>query len=241
MCALDLQGSVRRAHQWLRLVKVLVIVLAGVLLVRTFFAQGFVVEGNSMVPTLLPGDVLLVNRAVVGSYHSLLVANVKVPGYGALQRKDIVVVEAGRSQSAQRIAKRLVGMPNDTVMMKDGVLYVNREPVEEPYAIAGSRGDEATLTMLWQLSYLADEVDPSAYFPTRSNWGPLVVPPEQYFVLGDNRSQSRDSRFLGFVPQSRVTGRGERVYFSFDAVCCRAAEFLRAVRWKRIGRVVSAQ
>jgi signal peptidase I len=214
--------------------KVLGVAVICIVLTRGFVAQGFLVAGDSMTPALQPGDVLLVNKAALGTRLPWI--DFTIPGYASPRRGDILVFRAYEGSRAQRVAKRLVGMPNDTVMMKQGILYVNGDPLDEPYATRGELGQEASARMLWQLPYLREDVDPSTYFPTMENWGPLVVPPDQYFVLGDNRSHSIDSRLLGFVPRVRIIGRVDWVYFSLDPDCCRGMALLRAVRWGRIGR-----
>lgn len=87
----------------------------------------------------------------------------------------------------------------------------------------------------WQLGYLLPEVDRDAYRPSRDNWGPIVVPAGQYFVMGDNRDNSYDSRYWGFVDRRVIRGRPLFVYYSFDHESWRALPFLTAIRWGRIG------
>ena len=91
--------------------------------------------------------------------------------------------------------------------MRNRVLYRNGEIVEEPYAIHSDVGDEMHPWMNWQRDYLAPGVDAATYAPTRDNWGPIIVPDEHYFMLGDNREKSFDSRYWGALAADRVLGR----------------------------------
>jgi signal peptidase I len=89
--------------------------------------------------------------------------------------------------------------------------------------------------MAWQREYVLDGVDPTRYFPTAGNWGPLKVPVDHYFVLGDNRDHTIDSREFGMVHASDVIGRIKRVLASHDGSCCGLRSLLAGIRWKRVG------
>src|SRR5690606_7226322 len=115
--------------------------------------------------------------------------DVKLPGYDEPQRGDIIVFR-GHHEPID-LVKRLVGMPGDTLAMRDGTLYINGVAQIEPYTRHTSPGsDSGYPTMDWQLQYLVDTADARARNATRDNWGPLVVPADRYFVLGDNRDES---------------------------------------------------
>lgn len=134
------------------------------------------------------------------------------------------------------IAKRVIGIPGDLVLMKDGIVHVNGRVVEEPYATATrERMDYASMAMIWQLEYLEAYGDPARYFPTLGNWGPLRIPSGRYFVLGDSRDHSIDSRELGLVSADDIVGRVDRVLWSHDGTCCDPIALLSGVRWERIG------
>jgi signal peptidase I len=210
----------------------LVVVAAGL---RLFVARGLLVRGESMEPTLLAGDVVLVNRAAVG----LVIRGLDwaFPGYSTLEPLDLLVVRAGGGGGpGPMIAKRLVGMPGDVLYMADGALYINGRASDEPYATPMNRNvKQASIAMRWQLEHLRPDVDPARYFPTQGTWGPLRIPEGHYFVLGDNRDHSIDSRELGFVHADDVVGRVDRILFSHDRSCCDLAKLFGGVRWERIG------
>ena len=126
----------------------------------------------------------------------------------------------------------------DTLEMRDKHLYLNGAPVYEPYAIHVDRcGDAEHPDMRWQANHLV-AAPLGKYQPTRDNWGPIVVPHEHYFVLGDNRDNSEGSRYWGFVHADAVRGRPWFVYYSFDPRGGERAPWLREIRWGRIGAAV---
>jgi len=159
-----------------------------------------------------------------------------LPAFREPVRGDIVVFDS-RTQEGVKVVKRLVGMPGDTLEMRVGVLQRNGRAEAEPYIQrVDSASDPADPEMRgWQLSYLLPEVDRESYRPSRDNWGPIVVPAGQYFVMGDNRDNSYDSRYWGFVDRRVIRGRPLFVYYSFDRESWRALPFLTAIRWGRIG------
>ena len=136
-----------------------------------------------------------------------------------------------------KVVKRVVGTPGDTLEMRDNVLYRNQVPRNEAFAQhVDSMSDPADPEMrAWQIEYLIQGVERDTYRPTRGTWGPIVVPAGQYFVMGDNRDNSYDSRYWGFVDRRVIRGRPLFVYYSFDHDSWRALPFLTAIRWGRIG------
>ncbi len=123
--------------------------------------------------------------------------------------------------------KRVVGVPGDTLAMKAGTLSVDGHPVVEPYAQHAGEGEISDRRFDWQRAFVVAS-DRATYAPTLATWGPLIVPPANYFLLGDNRGETSDSRYNGFVPDSAVFGRPLTVYFSRDPVDGH-------IRWDRIG------
>jgi signal peptidase I len=205
------------------------------LVIRTFLVHTFVIISGSMENTLLVGDLLLVNRASVGS--RIPGTPWRIPGYSALKRGDVLVFDP-HHEPDMKLVKRLIGLPGDTLQMRDKVLLVNGVALEEPYVQNLNTPDDPHPMMAWQEEYVLDEDSNGSYQPTRDNWGPIVVPPEHYFMLGDNRDTSLDSRYWGFLESWRVEGRAVLVYFSYNKGSLRPFPWLREIRWGRIGDLV---
>lgn len=206
------------------------------LILRTFLVQTFVITSGSMEDTLLVGDMLVVNRAAMGSRIPL--TDVRIPGYSEPRRNEILVFDPPHEETL-KLVKRLIGLPGDTLHMADRVLYRNGRPRTEPYARHTDVADEAHPWMSWQRAYLVDTVDASSYQPTRDNWGPIVIPEGHYFMLGDNRETSLDSRYWGLLERWRLEGRAVFTYFSYNKESFRAFPWIREVRWDRIGRAIN--
>jgi signal peptidase I len=131
--------------------------------------------------------------------------------------------------------KRVVGMAGDTLAMKDNVLQRNGKPVEEPYVIRTDPTSDPELPQMraWQVKYLVGK-DPATYRPTLKNWGPVVVPRDSLMVMGDNRDNSYDSRYWGFLGRDRLRGRPLLIYFSYDKDGLLPLPFITSIRWGRI-------
>lgn len=166
--------------------------------------RAFSVVSIAMEPTLLRGDYVMTARGVPDPRRGMLVTRMTDEGFEAINR--------------------IVGLPGDTLRMRDGILYVN-DGAETGRARARDNGFTDGLD--WQRAHLVG--DTAGYAPTMAAWGPLVVPDGHVFTLGDERSQSLDSRFLGFTPRERLTGRVRWIYFSRES---RTGD----VRWNRIGQ-----
>ncbi|MDZ7780127.1 MAG: signal peptidase I [Gemmatimonadota bacterium] len=220
------------ALEWL---KSLAVALVLFLVLRAFVVQTFVITSGSMEDTLLVGDMLLVNRLAMGSAVPGL--DIRIPGYSEPERGDILVFDPPHEETLMLI-KRLVGVPGDTLAMRDRVLHLNGEPVDEPYVRHDPVDDERHPWMRWQRDYLVADVDPSTYAPTRDNWGPIVIPEGRYFMLGDNRERSLDSRYWGLLERWRLEGRAVFTYFSYNRDSHRPFPALREIRWDRIGRAI---
>jgi signal peptidase I len=225
------EKSVQRwAWEWL---KSIVVALAIWLVLKTLLIEAFRIPSSSMERTLLVGDFLFVNKALYGAEVPLVHAH--LPAIRQPRRLDIVVFDS-RTQEGVKVVKRLIGMPGDTLEMKQGVLFRNGVAQQEPYIQrVDSLTDTMDAEMRWQIPYLLPRVDKSRYQPSRDVWGPLVVPRDSFFVMGDNRDNSYDSRYWGFVPRSVIRGRPLFVYYSFDNEPWRVVPFLTAIRWGRIG------
>ncbi|MBL0938026.1 MAG: signal peptidase I [Gemmatimonadaceae bacterium] len=183
------------------------------LLLRTFVVEAFRIPSASMERTMLVGDFLLVNKWVYGA--EVPFTGRRLPAARVVQHNDILVFDWPVDPS-KAFVKRVVGLPGDTLAMRDGVLLRNQVPQQEPYAIRTSAGGEGI----------------------RNHWGPVVVPPAHVFVLGDNRENSLDSRYWGFVPDSLVRGAPWVVYFSYAHDTTQRFPWLTRIRWDRVGRTV---
>lgn len=207
------------------------------LFVRTFLVEAFKIPSGSMEKTLLVGDFLLVNKMVYGA--EVPFTGKHLPAIREPQRGDVVVFQWPIDPS-KNFVKRLVGVPGDTLMMRDGDLWVNGTLQDEKYVLhSDSLVDPTADEFSWQKDYLlrtaeAAEVD----HPSRNNWGPLVVPKDKYFVLGDNRDNSLDSRYWQFVPDSLIRGRPMFVYYSYAPDSLDRMSWLTRIRWTRIGERV---
>jgi signal peptidase I len=215
--------------------KSLTIALILFLVVRTFVIEAFRIPTASMESTLLVGDFLLVNKAVYGA--QLPGTPMRLPAFGEPERGDVIVFTPPH-EPRKNYVKRLVGMPGDTLFMRDKVLFVNAAPVKEPYARHGDPLDIHAPGMRWQLEHLMDPGQRQHYRPSRDNWGPVVVPEGQYFVLGDNRDDSEDSRYWGFVNQGAIKGKPLFVYYSFNPRALSQLPWLTEIRWDRIGGAI---
>lgn len=219
--------------EWVKSIGVAVVLF---LVLRTFLVQTFVITSGSMESTLLVGDMLVVDRAAIGS--RIPATNLRIPGYSDVEWGDILVFDPPHEETLKLI-KRLVGMPGDTLEMRDRVLYRNGGGVEESYVIHSDVGDETHPWMSWQRDYLLPGVDRATYAPTRDNWGPIVIPEDRYFMLGDNREKSFDSRYWGLLEGWRLEGRALFTYYSYNKDSYRPFPALREVRWGRIGLGIS--
>jgi signal peptidase I len=219
----------RWAWEW---IKSLLIALGLFLIMRTFLVEAFRIPTGSMENTLLVGDFLLVNKAAFGT---------RIPGTGARMpalsepRRGDVIVFVPPHDGGKNFVKRLVGLPGDTLEMLGGTLYLNGRPQDEPYTRHSDPRDSYSSSMMWQCEYTFRTGDCR---PTRDTWGPVVVPAGRFFTLGDNRDDSEDSRYWGFVERTAIKGRPFRIYYSFDPRSPDALPWLTGIRWERIGRRV---
>ena len=213
------------------------------LVVRVFLVEAYRIPTGSMVPTLLIGDWLFVNKLVYGPHIPF--TGVRLPGYAEPQREDVVVFVSppqpdNAPDTTPTLVKRLWGMPGDTLYMRAGVLHINGVAYPQGPAFAANEVDTdgPDSRFAWQRAYglSTSRFGATPSDPTHDNWGPLVVPPRHYFMMGDNRYMSKDSRYWGFVPRDNIRGRPLFVYYSYDPE--RGLDYFRVIteiRWKRLG------
>lgn len=129
------------------------------------------------------------------------------------------------------LVKRIVALPGDTVEMRHGQLIRDGRAVAEPYVTVGDSLEYVDSAFAWQTAFLVDPAKRAAYHPTIDTWGPLAVPAGSVFLLGDDRHNSNDSRYAGFIPVGNIFGRPANIYMSWAADSSR-------IRWGRIGRPI---
>jgi signal peptidase I len=177
---------------------VIAVILA--LFVRTWVVQAFKIPTGSMENNLLIGDHLLVNKFVFGPTAGE-VENAVLP-VRDIRRGDIVVFKYP-DEPERDFIKRVIGLPGETLELRNKRVYINGQPLDEGYVHflePVAEGQEVTS------------------FDVRERYGPVRVPEGQYFVMGDNRDNSQDSRYWGFLPEHYIKGRALMIYWSYDAV-----------------------
>jgi len=179
---------------------VIAVILA--LFIRTFVVQAFKIPTGSMEENLLIGDHLLVNKFVFGPSASA-VERAVLP-MASLKRGEVVVFKYPEEPDRDFI-KRVIGLPGETVELREKKVYINGTPLNEPYVhfLAPPRS--------------GTEFNEVTSFDVRERYGPVTVPPNQYFVMGDNRDNSQDSRYWGFLPRDLVKGKALVIYWSYEA------------------------
>lgn len=204
-------------------------ILLFVLLVRSFLFEPFRIPSGSMMPTLLVGDFIFVNKYEYGL--RLPVTNTKILDIGEPRRGDVIVFRLPSDPSTDYI-KRLVGMPGDTIRYVNQRLYINDQPVERILEGTYADGDEQPDSLLFQerLGSVKHEIL-LGRFPNSHGDGTFVVPPDHYFMMGDNRDNSLDSRFIGFIPEQNIVGRAVRIWMNWSIP--------GMPKWSRIGRKVT--
>jgi len=197
-------------------------VLAIVLMLRSFVAEPFRIPSNSMMPTLLTGDFILVNKFSYGL--RLPISNAKIVPIGEPKRGDVVVFKPPQHPEQDWI-KRIIGLPGDTVEYRDNQVFVNGKPFGYQrvgdYVGVGSGAEMTGASLLTEQipgrPHAVLEVDRMA-FVDQGERGQQVVPAGEYFVMGDNRDRSDDSRFWGFLPEQNIRGKAFLIWLNCDNV-----------------------
>ena len=223
------------------------------LFLLTFVLQPFLIPSESMERTLLVGDFLLVNRQIFAPAGGVHNPDRWILPYREVQRGDIVVFH---HPAPPYLIKRVLGVPGDHVRIEDARVMVNGESLTEPYAVFEPAPPNPFRDNFPAQTYTDPNVDPAWWMQlqTLTRQGELVVPPGQYFVMGDNRNHSKDSRYWGLVPRDAIVARPLVIYFSLrrpsttdtsEAADDRlghggelAARLSAFARWKRIFQVI---
>jgi len=201
-------------------IEAIVIAIVLALFIRTFIVQAFKIPSGSMIPTLLIGDHILVSKFIYGVKLPFVNTTI-IPGADP-DYQDIVVFEYPKDPKKDYI-KRVIGLPGDMVEIKDKVVYINGEKINDSHA------------------YFSDTRGSPLINRPRDNYGPVKVPDDSIFVMGDNRDHSYDSRFWGFVQKDALKGKAFIVYFSwdtsdFDWTLSKLVDI--DVRWSRLGHLL---
>ena len=182
------------------------------LVIRTFVVQAFTIPSGSMMDTLLVGDYILVNKFLFGA--ELPFTDWRMPGLRDPHRGDIIVFKYPQDEKRDFI-KRIIGTPGDSIQIRGRQVYVNGTPLVEPYTKFAD-GARAVQDGYCGYSYGCQ---------------PTTVPPDSYFVMGDNRDNSQDSRYWGFVKRDKIKGKAFLTYWSWDGDHC-------WLRWWRLAHYI---
>jgi len=203
----------RNRSVWREYAEALIVAVLLALAIRAFVVQAFVIPSGSMLPTLRIGDYLLVNKFVYL--------------FRPIRRGDIIVFKFPQDETRDFI-KRVVGLPGETLEIRDRQVFIDGKPLHEPYAVYSE--------------------PPLLGSPVPYHLGPMVIPPGHLFMMGDNRDNSLDSRSWGLLEESKVVGEASIVYFSirsadipYDALLPRilyAMVHPSLMRWGRLGHLV---
>jgi signal peptidase I len=226
---------VAETKSWLRAAAV---ALGIWLVLRSYVVEAFRIPSPSMENTLLVGDFLFVDKTGYGGQFQVPFTGLRflrLPGYAEPKRDGIVIFRSVEDSTPNLdVVKRLIAVGGDTLQMVNDTLIRNGVRLEEPYTLHLSEGIDQTsretldeMRALQLPHYVGPE--PANYHPALHNWGPIVIPPDSYWVMGDNRDDSRDSRFWGFLPRSHIEGRPLIIYMS-------VAMHPFRVRWNRLLR-----
>ncbi len=190
----------------------IVIAILLALLIRTLVVQAFTIPSGSMMDTLLVGDYILVNKFLYGP--EIPFADWRMPGLRQPHRGDIIVFKYPQDERRDFI-KRIVGTPGDEVLIRGHDVFVNGRQLVEPYVRQGP----------------APLPHPGGYCGYAYGCEPTRVPPDSYFVMGDNRDNSQDSRYWGFVKRDKIKGKAFLIYWSWDGD-------RHWLRWWRLGHYI---
>jgi len=195
-------------------VEPIIIAILIALFIRSFVVQAFKIPSSSMEPTLVVGDHLLVNKFIYGIKIPFM--NTKYFQFKNPRRGDIIVFVYPKDRSKDFI-KRVIGTEGERVEILRNKIYINDQLIDDPWGHYDERSQSAR------------------HLLPMERFGPIVVPKGSLFVLGDNRDNSQDSRFWGYVNVNEVKGKALIIYFSWDRY---AEDLLGKIRWMRFGKLI---
>lgn len=201
-------------------------------LIRSFLVQPYRVPSGSLEPTVLPGDFIVVNQFAYGFHFPI--KNIRLVKLGSPQRGDIALFHWPEDPSVVFV-KRVVGLPGDHIAYRHKQLFINGKPADQVLVgpdqnVIPDQKPEPVLKKIEHLFNVTHSifVKPKQQYSVEGTWN---VPAGHYFMMGDNRDDSNDSRYWGFVPESHLIGKAMRIWMSWDGNHTR-------VRWQRIGKAV---
>jgi signal peptidase I len=192
----------------------IIIALIAALIIRAYVIQAFKIPSGSMENTLLIGDHILVNKFLYGT--TIPFSDTRVLVFKKPERGDIIVFKYPENPKKDFI-KRVIATGGDKIESRNKIIFVNGKKTNESY-----------------IQHTDNALFPHE-FGSRDNFGPVVVPENKFFVMGDNRDQSHDSRFWGFVDLKDIKGKALIIYFSWDS---KTSGLLNKIRWSRIGHLI---
>jgi signal peptidase I len=207
-----LETTRRRKSVVREYVEAIAIAILLALVIRTLIVQAFTIPSGSMMDTLLVGDYILVNKFLYGPEMPL--TDYRLPALRAPQRGDIIVFKYPQDEKRDFI-KRIVATGGETVQVRGHQVLIDGQPLDEPY-VRRNPSPLAGAPSFCGYAYACE---------------PVVVPPDSYFVMGDNRDNSQDSRYWGFVKRDKIKGKAFLIYWSWDSD-------RHWLRWWRLGRYI---
>ena len=223
-----------------KFIETIVFIVVVVSIIRVFFVQAFNIPSGSMKPTLLVGDFILVDKLVYGSWDiGIPFTNITFFHYNnrlaKIDRGDVIVFKYPENPKIDFI-KRVIALPGDVIEVKNDIVYINGNPLpkkkdgyykEHDLKIAPIYYETTVRSDGKKYTYKTMELE----YGIGRDYGPVTVPEGHYFVMGDNRDNSRDSRWWGFVPDDYVIGQAFVIYFSIDWKT-------PMIRFNRLGKVI---
>jgi signal peptidase I len=206
-------GASHHHHSLLEAFQSLLYVIVIALFIITFTVQPFRIPSQSMEPTLLVGDFLLVNKQIGLEAPPRVFAPTS-----SIRRGDLIVFHYPVDPT-MHLVKRVIGLPGDRVRLHGGRAYINGQALDEPYAVFRGASTDSYRDEFPRMESADPGVESQWWIQMRSlvTGGELRVPADSYFVLGDNRDDSEDSRYWGFVPREDIVGKPFLIYFSLNS------------------------